>query len=138
VSPDISSPNLTGVDRFAFDPRTVDKPWGSELIWAVTGEYAGKILFVKEGESLSLQFHRQKDEAWYVLEGRARLELGRPGEGILEEEVIAAGQAFHFPPGTVHRLTALADTRIIEVSTPQLDDVVRLEDNYGREGTSEP
>ena len=73
-----------------------------------------------------------------MLEGRARLELGKPGEGVLAEEVIAAGQAFHFPPGTVHRLTALADTRIIEVSTPQLDDVVRLEDNYGREGTSEP
>jgi quercetin dioxygenase-like cupin family protein len=73
-----------------------------------------------------------------VLEGRARLELGKAGEGILEEEVIAAGQAFHFPPGTVHRLTALVDTRIAEVSTPQLDDVVRLEDNYGREGTSAP
>ena len=132
------SPNLSGVDRFAFDPRTVDKPWGSELIWAVTDAYAGKILFVKEGESLSLQFHRQKDEAWYVLEGRARLELGKPGEGILGEEVIGVGRAFHFPPGTVHRVTALEDTRILEVSTPQLDDVVRLEDNYGRQGTSEP
>jgi mannose-6-phosphate isomerase len=138
VARDISSPNLTGVDRFAFDPRTVDKPWGSELIWALTGAYAGKILLVKEGESLSLQFHREKDESWYVLEGRARLELGKAGEGILEQEVIGAGQAFRFPPGTVHRLTALEDTRILEVSTPQLDDVVRLEDNYGRQGTSEP
>jgi mannose-6-phosphate isomerase-like protein (cupin superfamily) len=129
---------LTGLDRFAFDPRTVEKPWGSELIWAVTGEYAGKILFIREGEALSLQFHREKDEAWYVLEGRARVELGKVGEGILEEEVVTAGQAFHFPPGTVHRLKALEDTRILEVSTPQLDDVVRLEDNYGREGTSDP
>jgi mannose-6-phosphate isomerase len=138
VGRDISSPNLTGVDRFAFDPRTVDKPWGSELIWAVTDVYAGKILLVKEGESLSLQFHKEKDESWFVLDGRARLELGKPGEGVLGEEIIAAGQAFHFAPGTVHRLTALEDTRIIEVSTPQLDDVVRLEDNYGREGTSGP
>jgi mannose-6-phosphate isomerase-like protein (cupin superfamily) len=138
VPPDLFSSNLTGVDRFAFDLRTVDKPWGSELIWAVTGAYAGKILVVKAGESLSLQFHRLKDESWYVLEGRARLELGKPGEGILDDAVIAAGEAFHFPPGTVHRLTALDDTRILEVSTPQLDDVVRLEDNYGREGTSEP
>jgi mannose-6-phosphate isomerase len=132
------SPNLTGVDRFAFEPRTVEKPWGSELIWATGDEYAGKILFVRAGESLSLQFHKQKDEAWYVLEGRARLELGKAGQGVLEEEVIAPGRAFHFPPGTVHRLTALDDTRIIEVSTPQLDDVVRLEDRYGREGTSQP
>ena len=135
---DLFSPNLTGVDRFAFDPHTVEKPWGSELIWAVAEDYAGKILFVKEGESLSLQFHREKDESWYVLEGRARVELGKAGEGILEEGVIVAGQAFRFRPGTVHRLTALDDTRILEVSTPQLDDVVRLEDNYGREGTSEP
>jgi mannose-6-phosphate isomerase-like protein (cupin superfamily) len=129
---------LTGVDRFAFDPRTVEKPWGSELIWAATGRYAGKVLFVRAGESLSLQFHNVKDESWYVLEGRARLELGKAGEGILEEGIVTAGQAFRFPPGTVHRVTALDDTRILEVSTPQLDDVVRLEDNYGREGTSEP
>jgi len=135
---DLSSPNLSGVDRFSFEPRTVEKPWGSELIWAHTDVYAGKILFVKAGESLSLQFHNAKDEAWYVLEGKARVELGKAGEGMLEEEVIGPGQAFHFPPGTVHRLQAIDDTRILEVSTPQLDDVVRLEDHYGREGTSEP
>ena len=135
---DLWSPNLSGVERFAFDPRTVEKPWGSELIWAHTQAYAGKILFVKAGESLSLQFHNEKDESWYVLEGRARVELGKAGEGILEEEIIRAGQAFHFPPGTVHRVRALDDTHILEVSTPQLDDVVRLEDNYGREGTSAP
>ncbi len=135
---DLSSPNLTGVERFGFDPRTVEKPWGSELIWAHTSAYAGKILFVKAGESLSLQFHNEKDESWYVLEGRARVELGKAGEGMLEEAVIGAGQAFHFPPGTVHRVKALEDTRILEVSTPQLDDVVRLEDDYGREGTSAP
>jgi mannose-6-phosphate isomerase-like protein (cupin superfamily) len=129
---------LRGIDHFAFDPRTVEKPWGSELIWAVTEHYAGKILFVKAGESLSLQFHNVKDEAWYVLEGRALLEIGRAGDSILDEVHIVAGEAYHFPPGTVHRVRAVEDTRILEVSTPQLDDVVRLEDNYGREGTSEP
>jgi mannose-6-phosphate isomerase len=135
---DLSSSNLGGLDRFAFDPQKVEKPWGWELIWALTDEYCGKILFVRTGESLSLQFHKVKDESWYVLEGRARLELGQAGESSLAEEVIAAGEAFRFRPGTVHRLSALEDTRILEVSTPQLDDVVRLEDNYGREGTTEP
>jgi mannose-6-phosphate isomerase-like protein (cupin superfamily) len=112
----------------------VDKPWGHELIWAVSDSYAGKILFVKAGESLSLQFHKVKDEAWFVLEGRAQLELSAPGERMLNREVIGPGAAFRFPPGTVHRLTAVEDTRIVEVSTPQLDDVVRLEDRYGRTG----
>ena len=134
----MTSPNLRGIDHFAFDPKTVEKPWGSELIFALTDEYAGKILFVKAGESLSLQFHNVKDEAWYVLEGRALLEIGRAGDSILDEVHIVAGEAYHFPPGTVHRVRAVEDTRILEVSTPQLDDVVRLEDNYGREGTSEP
>ena len=135
---DLSSPNLGGLDRFAFDPRRVEKPWGWELIWAETDAYAGKILFVQAGESLSLQFHNEKDESWYVLEGRARVELGAKGEGLIEEGMVVAGAAFRFRPGTVHRVRALEDTRILEVSTPQLDDVVRLEDSYGREGTSEP
>jgi mannose-6-phosphate isomerase-like protein (cupin superfamily) len=135
---DLSSPNLGGLDRFAFDPRRVEKPWGWELIWAETDAYAGKILFVRAGESLSLQFHNEKDESWYVLEGRARVELGAKGEGLIEEGVVVAGAAFRFRPGTVHRVRALEDTRILEVSTPQLDDVVRLEDSYGREGTTEP
>ena len=134
----LSSPNLGGVDRFASEQRKVDKPWGHELIWSVTDEYAGKLLFVKAGESLSLQFHREKDESWYVLEGKVELELGAPGQGILASEVVGPGSSFRFPPGTVHRVTALDDATIIEVSTPQLDDVVRLEDAYGREGTSAP
>src|SRR5206468_11534272 len=98
----------------------------------------GKVLFVKAGHSLSLQFHRVKDESWLVQSGRAKLELGNAGETLLKEEVIAPGAAFHYPPGTVHRITALEDTTILEVSTPHLDDVVRLEDAYGREGTSAP
>jgi mannose-6-phosphate isomerase-like protein (cupin superfamily) len=134
----LTSPNLRGIDYFAFDPKTVEKPWGSELIWALTEQYAGKILFVKAGESLSLQFHNVKDESWYVLEGRALLELGRQGDPFLDEVTIAPGEAYHFPPGTVHRVTGIEDTRILEVSTAHLDDVVRLEDSYGREGTSNP
>jgi len=130
----LTSPNLGGLDKFASEPEKVDKPWGHEVIWAVSDSYAGKILFVKAGESLSLQFHKVKDEAWFVLEGRARLERSAPGERMLNSEVIGPGAAFRFPPGTVHRLTAVEDTRIVEVSTPQLDDVVRLEDRYGRTG----
>jgi mannose-6-phosphate isomerase len=122
----------------AFEPRTVDKPWGSELIWAETEQYAGKILVVKAGESLSLQYHEVKDESWYVLEGRARLELGAVGDEALEEQEIVPGQAFRFRPRTVHRVTGIEDTRILEVSTAHLDDVVRLADSYGREGTAQP
>jgi mannose-6-phosphate isomerase len=132
------SPNLEGVDRWAFAPRKVEKPWGWELIWAHTEEYVGKVLFVRAGHSLSLQFHREKDESWYVESGRAELELGDAGSAILNHEVVTAGACFHYRPGTVHRVTALEDTTILEVSTPHLDDVVRLEDRYGREGTSEP
>jgi len=126
----------SGTKGKAYDVRKVEKPWGYELIWALTDVYCGKVLFVKAGHSLSLQFHREKDESWLVQSGRAKLELGEVGETVLKEEVISAGAAFHYPPGTVHRVTALEDTTILEVSTPQLDDVVRLEDAYGREGTS--
>jgi mannose-6-phosphate isomerase-like protein (cupin superfamily) len=131
-----SSPNLNSLDEFAVDVRRVDKPWGHEVIWALTAEYCGKILFVRAGESLSLQFHNEKDESWYVLDGRAELELGAVGQTMLNSEIVGPGAAFHFVPGTVHRVRAVEDTRILEVSTPQIDDVVRLEDSYGREGTS--
>jgi mannose-6-phosphate isomerase-like protein (cupin superfamily) len=134
----VNSPNIEGLDDWAFEPRRVDKPWGYELLWAKTESYVGKLLFVKAGESLSLQFHNAKDESWFVQSGRAKLELGSAGESMLKEEVIAPGAAFRFRPGTVHRVTALEDTTILEVSTPELDDVVRLEDRYGREGTSKP
>jgi mannose-6-phosphate isomerase len=134
----VDSPNYGSLDRFAFEPRRVEKPWGWELIWADAEAYVGKILFVKAGESLSLQFHREKDESWYVESGRARLELGDVGQEALDEEVVTAGASFRYRPGTVHRITALEDTTILEVSTPHLDDVVRLEDRYGREGTNKP
>jgi mannose-6-phosphate isomerase len=134
----LDSPNLEGLDAWAFEPRRVEKPWGYELIWAETTAYVGKLLFVKAGESLSLQFHRVKDESWLVQSGRAKLELGSVGDAMLEEEVVAGGACFHFRPGTVHRVTALEDTTIIEVSTTELDDIVRLDDRYGREGTTTP
>jgi mannose-6-phosphate isomerase len=136
--PDLDSPNIHSLDRWAFDVRRVEKPWGHELIWAESEAYAGKVLFVKAGGALSLQFHREKDESWLVQSGRAKLELGEVGQQVLHEEVIGPGAAFRYRPGTMHRVTALEDTTIIEVSTPQLDDVVRLEDLYGREGTSAP
>lgn len=135
---DIDSPNLDTLDRWAFEVERVEKPWGHELIWALSDAYCGKVLFVKAGCALSLQFHKEKDESWLVQSGKARLELGEPGQAVLSEEVIAAGAAFRYRPGTVHRVTAIEDTTILEVSTPHLDDVVRLEDLYGREGTSEP
>jgi mannose-6-phosphate isomerase-like protein (cupin superfamily) len=128
----LTSPNLKGVDQFAFDPERVEKPWGYELIWARSEHYAGKLLAVKAGHALSLQFHREKDESWYVLEGRAELEFAAPGEKATSTEVVTPGAAFRIRPGTVHRIRALEDTVIAEVSTPQLDDVVRLEDSYGR------
>ena len=134
----VDSPNIDSLDPWAQEVSRVDKPWGYELIWAHTETYVGKVLFVRAGHSLSLQFHREKDEAWYVQSGRAKLELGDVGDPVLKDEVVGAGAAFHYVPGTVHRVTALEDTTIIEVSTPELDDVVRLEDSYGREGTSEP
>ena len=134
----LDSPNLSNLDAWAFEPRKVEKPWGHELIWAEADDYVGKVLFIKAGESLSLQFHRRKDESWLVQQGRAKLELGSAGDPILKEEVIGPGATFRFRPGTVHRVTALEDTSIVEVSTPELDDVVRLEDRYGREGTSKP
>ena len=123
--------------RYAVSPRRVEKPWGWELVWAEADAYAGKLLFVRAGESLSLQYHEAKDESWLVQEGRARLELGGVGDE-LETIEIAAGDAFRFRPRTVHRVTAFEDTLVVEVSTTQLDDVVRLEDKYGREGTSAP
>ena len=125
------------MSRYSATPRKVDKPWGWELVWAEADDYVGKLLFVRAGESLSLQYHEVKDESWLVQEGRATLELGDVG-GELETFEIAEGDAFRFRPRTVHRVTAVEDTLVIEVSTPQLADVVRLVDGYGRVGTWEP
>ena len=89
----LSSPNLEGLDRFSFQPDRVEKPWGHELIWARAEGYAGKLLFVQAGQALSLQFHREKDESWYVLEGRAELQLGEAGQAVLEAEIVGLNAA---------------------------------------------
>ena len=128
----VDSPNLKDLDRFAVDVRRVEKPWGYELIWATTDRYCGKLLFVRAGEQLSLQFHRRKDETIYVNQGRIELEIGDPGQQALDVEVVTAGRSFRIAPGSVHRWRALEDSVVLEVSTPELDDVVRLEDQYGR------
>jgi mannose-6-phosphate isomerase len=117
--------------EYARQVRRVDKPWGYELIYAVTERYCGKLLFVRAGEALSLQYHRKKDETIYVHEGRAELEIGRQGEEPTPV-LVGPGDSFRLRAGTVHRMRALEDTLFLEVSTPELDDVVRLEDRYGR------
>jgi mannose-6-phosphate isomerase len=112
-------------------PVHVPKPWGHETIWAHTEHYVGKILHVRAGESLSFQYHRRKEETMRVLSGVLALEVASEGE---ERRTVrlAAGEGWHLPPGTRHRVTAIEDTDILEVSTPELDDVVRIEDRYGR------
>jgi mannose-6-phosphate isomerase-like protein (cupin superfamily) len=124
---------MEGFARFAAPTSHVDKPWGYEQIWAVTPDYCGKLLFVRAGEALSLQLHRLKDETIYVHSGSARFEIGESVDE-LEEGVVGPGEGFRIRPGTVHRVLALEDTLLLEVSTPHLDDVVRLEDRYGRSG----
>jgi mannose-6-phosphate isomerase len=123
--------NLADLDRFAAEVRRVDKPWGYEVVFALTDRYCGKVLFIRKGEELSLQFHREKDEVIYVHEGRIELEMGEPGKPM-DTEVVGPGRAFRITPGTVHRWRALADSLVLEASTPEMEDVVRLEDKYGR------
>jgi mannose-6-phosphate isomerase len=125
------SPNLLDLDRFAVEVRHIEKPWGYEDVFAITERYCGKVIYVRAGEELSLQFHREKDETIFVQSGRAEFEIGNPG-GPLDEEVVGPGRAFHLAAGTVHRVRALEDTVLLEVSTPETEDVVRLEDRYGR------
>ena len=113
------------------DPRRVEKPWGYELIWAETDLYVGKLLHVNQGESLSLQFHEEKDETIYILNGRVRFRVGDAVER-LEDMVLEEGQAIRMHPGVIHQMEALTDCDMLEASTPELDDVVRLQDRYGR------
>ncbi len=116
------------------EPRRVEKPWGHEIWWAQTSEYAGKVLVVEAGHALSLQFHHEKDESSYLFSGRLRVITGATA-GDLEERVLEPGQSWRSQPGTIHSIEALEDSVIFEVSTPQLDDVVRLQDRYGRAST---
>jgi mannose-6-phosphate isomerase len=116
--------------------QRVDKPWGYELIFANTGRYAGKILHVNRGECLSLQYHEMKEETLFVVHGELRLTI--ESEGDRRVLTLREGEAFHIPPRLIHRMEAVVDTDVAEVSTPELHDVVRLEDRYGRRGTSKP
>lgn len=118
-------------------PRRVEKPWGHEIWWALTDRYAGKILHVDHGHRLSLQYHERKDESSYVLTGRLLLVQGT-SEDDLSERIVSVGDVWQNVPGTIHTIEALEDSDVLEVSTPDLDDVVRLSDNYGRAGTSAP
>ncbi len=117
------------------ETKRIEKPWGFELIFAETEKYVGKILHIKKGESLSLQFHNFKDETIHIQNGSIRFQIGKfqeTSEQKLEEIILIPGQSFRITPKLVHRMIALEDTDILEVSTPELDDVVRLEDRYGR------
>ena len=123
----------------SFEPKKVEKPWGHEIWWARTERYVGKLLHVKAGESLSLQYHNVKDETILIHSGRLLFETKPAGDaGPLRRIEMSPGEVFHIAPGTIHRMTGLTDCDLVEVSTPELDDVVRLEDRYGREGTSKP
>jgi len=124
-------------DPFANLPvKRVPKPWGYELIFAKTARYVGKILHINRGESLSLQYHEIKEETLFVVAGELKLTIEVDGDR--RELPLHAGDAFHIAPRMIHRMEAIEDTDVAEVSTPELDDVVRLEDRYGRTGTNAP
>jgi mannose-6-phosphate isomerase-like protein (cupin superfamily) len=112
-------------------PKRVEKPWGYELWWAQTDRYVGKLLHVKAGAQLSLQYHVTKDETIHLWSGEMVLVLGAEG-GRLVEHRMSPGDSYHVRPGTVHRMRAVTDVDVLEVSTPEVEDVVRLEDDYGR------
>lgn len=114
----------------------VPKPWGHEVIWAHTDRYVGKILHIKSGHALSVQYHVRKDETVYLLSGELTYWVKVDGE--MRDMQLRVGDAFRITPGTIHYMEAVTDCDVLEASTPDLDDVVRLSDRYGREGTSAP
>jgi quercetin dioxygenase-like cupin family protein len=118
------------------DVKRVPKPWGYEIIWAHTDRYVGKVLHIDAGQALSVQYHNHKDETVYLLKGEMKYWVKLGNE--LEDVRLREGDAFRITPGTVHYMEAITDCDILEASTPELDDVVRLQDRYGREGTSAP
>ena len=126
-----------GIKGDGMTGRRVDKPWGHELIWAHTDRYVGKILVIEAGKRLSLQRHEIKDETILVAAGRLRLYL-EDEDGEVRVEELGPGESRHVPTGRIHRYEAIERSEIFEVSTPELDDVIRLSDDYGREGTNAP
>lgn len=113
------------------DVRTIEKPWGFEVIWADTELYVGKFLQVRAGEALSIQYHEEKDETLHLIDGEVRLRMGPDLDRMTDVE-LRPGQSVRIRPGTIHQMEAVTDCRLLEASTPQLDDVVRLVDRYGR------
>jgi mannose-6-phosphate isomerase-like protein (cupin superfamily) len=124
-------------DDGRIDPRRVEKPWGHELIWAHTDRYVGKVLVIETGKRLSLQKHEMKDESILVVSGRLRLWI-EGDDGEVRTEELGPGDARHVAIGRIHRYEAIERCELMEVSTPELDDVIRLEDDFGREGTNAP
>jgi mannose-6-phosphate isomerase len=120
------------------DVRHVPKPWGHETIWASNELYVGKILHITAGNALSIQYHNVKDETVYLLRGELKYWVKLEGHDELEDMRLREGDAFRITPGTIHYMEAVTDCDVLEASTPHLDDVVRLQDRYGREGTSAP
>jgi quercetin dioxygenase-like cupin family protein len=116
--------------------KRIPKPWGYEILWAHTDRYVGKVLHINAGQALSVQYHNHKDETVYLLKGEMKYWVKLGDE--LEDVRLREGDAFRITPGTVHYMEAITDCDILEASTPELDDVVRLQDRYGREGTSAP
>lgn len=119
------------------DVKIVPKPWGHEVIWASNALYVGKVLHIKAGHSLSLQYHNQKDETIHLLSGQMIYRV-KGADGELRDARLLVGDSYRNEPGTVHQMEAVTDCQVLEASTPHLDDVVRLNDRYGREGTSAP
>ncbi len=115
----------------------VPKPWGHEMIWAQSDRYVGKILHINAGHELSVQYHNRKDETVYLLSGEISYRVQGEDE-VLDDVQLKVGESFRITPRTIHQMVALTDCEVLEVSTPELDDVVRLSDKYGREGTSAP
>jgi mannose-6-phosphate isomerase len=129
---------VTASEGGRVEVKRVPKPWGHELIWAHTDKYVGKLLHIRAGESLSVQYHHHKDETIHLLRGAMRYRVrGAEGDELLDVQ-LREGESFRNMPGTVHQMIAVTDCDVLEASTPHLDDVVRLYDRYGREGTSAP
>jgi mannose-6-phosphate isomerase-like protein (cupin superfamily) len=120
------------------DVARVAKPWGHETIWARSERYVGKILHINAGHELSVQYHNTKDETVYLLSGEIVYRVQHDGEDTLDDVQLRIGESFRITPGTIHQMVALTDCDVLEVSTPEVDDIVRLSDKYGREGTTAP
>ncbi len=116
----------------------ISKPWGYEKIWAHSERYLGKILHINAGHELSVQYHNKKDETVYLLSGQIIYRVQRNGDEVLDDVHLQVGEAFRIIPGTIHQMVAVTDCEVLEVSTPEIDDIVRLSDKYGREGTTAP